>query len=139
MSYRWLEHTSELALQIDAPSEKAVFEQALVALGELIGDYDGNGAVDNGAANRLDVELTVAAGDRGALLAAFMEELVYLAETHDLVPERAKRLELTGGRLTATVCGHRGGPRHVVKGVTYHELTFAPRGDRFAATVVLDV
>jgi len=139
MSYRWLEHTSEVALQIDAPSEKGVFEQALVALGELIGDHDGGDAADEGEASRLDVELTVAAGDRAALLASFLEELVYLAETHGLVPERAKRLELTGGRLTATVCGHRGGSRHVVKGVTYHELTFAPRGDRFAATVVLDV
>jgi SHS2 domain-containing protein len=145
MSYRWLEHTSELALRIDAPSEKAVFEQALVALGELIGrDGDREGA--NDAASRRDAdgelcarELTVAAGDRAALLAAFLEELVYLAETDDLVPERAERLELAGGRLTATVRGHRGSPRHVVKGVTYHELTFAPSPEGFVATVVLDV
>jgi protein archease len=139
MSYRWLEHTSELALQIDAPSEEAVFEQALAALGELIAGHDDNGSDEDGAARELDVELNLVAGDRAALLAAFMEELVYLAETRDLVPERAKRLELSGKRLTATVCGHRGGPRHVVKGVTYHELTFASRGDGFAATVVLDV
>ena len=38
MSYRWLEHTSELELHIDAATEEAVFEQALQALSELIGD-----------------------------------------------------------------------------------------------------
>jgi hypothetical protein len=87
MSYRWLDHTSELALHVDAPSGKAVFEQALVAFGELIegyGEGDGNG--ENGAARRLNAdgeswsrELTVAADDRAALLATFQEELVYLA------------------------------------------------------------
>jgi SHS2 domain-containing protein len=55
------------------------------------------------------------------------------------VPERAEHLALAGGRLTAIVHGYRGSPRHVVKGVTYHDLTFAPAGDRFVATVVLDV
>jgi SHS2 domain-containing protein len=38
MSYRWLEHTSELELRIEAASEEAVFQEALEALGELIGD-----------------------------------------------------------------------------------------------------
>jgi protein archease len=146
MSYRWLEHTSELALRIDAPTEEGVFEQALVALGELIAGERGDGEGEKGVASRLDTggglfahELTVAAGDRAALLAAFLEELVYLAEVRDLVPERAERLKLVGERLTATVCGHRDSSRHLVKGVTYHELTFARSGDGFTATVVLDV
>jgi SHS2 domain-containing protein len=143
MSYRWLEHTSEVALRIDAPTEEAVFEQALVALGELV---RGKRAEEHGAVTRLEsdgelcaLELTVAGEDRATLFAAFLQELVYLAEMHDLVPERAEHVELTDQRLTATVCGHRGSPLHLVKGVTYHELSFAPSGDGFTATVVLDV
>jgi SHS2 domain-containing protein len=148
MSYRWLEHTSELELQIDAPSELAAFELALVALGELVGDRcdgerDGGGAsgADSEADGQRELvrEVTVVASDRAALFATFLEELVYLVETDDLVPEHVEHLVLDGERLTATVRGHRGRPRHLVKGVTYHELTFGPVGDGFAATVVLDV
>lgn len=35
MGYRWLEHTSELALRIDAPTETGVFELASEALGAV--------------------------------------------------------------------------------------------------------
>ena len=48
---------------------------------------------------------------------------------------RVQRLELDDGGLRA----HRGDPRHVVKGVTYHRLTFEPTDGGYRATVVLDV
>ncbi|HYB23501.1 MAG TPA: archease [Solirubrobacteraceae bacterium] len=141
--YRWLEHTSELELQIDAASEAAVFEQALKAFGELVSeqDADQSARVDDGhdARGPLTRELTVEAHDRGALLAAFLEELVYLLETEGLLPERLERLTLEGERLSATLRARRGRPRHLVKGVTYNDLAFAPAGEGFTATVVLDV
>lgn len=68
-----------------------------------------------------------------------LDEPVYLIETEDLVPDEVERLELAGERLTARARAHRGRPRHLVKGVTYHKLTFSPDGDEFSATVVLDV
>jgi SHS2 domain-containing protein len=135
MSYRWIEHTSELELHIDAASEAAVFEQALKALRELI-EHDVAGERQGESVTR---EVAAAAGDRGALLAAWLDELVYLIETEDLVPEEVELLELAGERLTARVRAHLGRPRHLVKGVTYHELTFSPGGDGFSASVVLDV
>jgi SHS2 domain-containing protein len=119
----------------------AVFELALAALAELLADRRDETPGAGLDANHEPVvcEFAVAAPDRAALLAAFLEELVYLLETDDLVPERAERLELAGTRLTATVRGYRGNPRHLVKAVTYHELKFAPADGGFAATVVLDV
>ena len=144
MSYRWLEHTSELELQIDAASERSVFETAAAAFAELAEEREegaGGGSAGGGSADgrALALEIAVAAGDRAAMLAAFLEELVYLLETEDLVPERLERVELGDDRLSAIVRGHRGAPRHLVKGVTYNELTFQRHGERFTATVVLDV
>jgi SHS2 domain-containing protein len=131
VSYHWVEHTAELELRIDARSEEAVFEDALRALGEVMaGDDRGTPAFE-------DVEVTAA--DRAALLAGFMDELVFLAETADFVPERAARLELSPGRVRAAVEGRRGAARHLVKGVTYHRLAFSPGEDGYEATVVLDV
>lgn len=138
MSYRWLEHTSELELQIDAATEEEVFELALAALREIVTGGEAR-ELDCGRRDEIARELVVAGGDRAALLAAFLEELVYLLETEDLVPSRVERLRLTGDRLSARVKGCKGRPAHLVKGVTYHRLTFESSGDRFLATVVLDV
>ena len=131
MSYRWVEHTAELELCIEAANEAAVFEDALRALGELFADGL------SGAAVARDVDVT--ACDRAALLGRWLEELVFLAETEDLVSERTTAFELAAGRLSASVEGRRGEPRHLVKGVTYHRLAFEPCADGYRATVVLDV
>ena len=131
MGYRWIEHTAELELQIEAASEAAVCEEALLALAELLGD--------GSAGEPLERRVTLEARDRPTLLAAWVDELVYLAETDDLVPERAPALELAGNRLTATVAGRRAAPPHFVKAATYHRLSFEPGDGGFRATVVLDV
>ena len=131
MSYRWVEHTSEVELEIEAPTEEAVFRQALRALGELVGDGSRGVAVS--------CEVVVAGREPALLLAQWLDELVYRAETEDLVPEDAERIELTERGLLATVRCHHGRPRHLVKGATYHRLAFEPSDGGFRATVVLDV
>jgi SHS2 domain-containing protein len=145
MTYRWQEHTSELQLHIDAASEPAVFEEAVAAFAELADENTESELAEQGAegpageAEAVVREVVAVAGDRPALLAAFLEELVYLLETDDLVPERIDHIALTDDGLTATLHGRRSRPRHLVKGVTYNELTFAREGERYTATVVLDV
>jgi len=131
MSHHWLEHTAELELQLDAASETGVFREALEALAELIGERAFGKAVSR--------EIVVAATDRAALLVGWLDELVFLAETEDLVADAVERLELDGDTLTATVRAHRGQPRHLVKAATYHDLVFERAGGGFTATVVLDV
>lgn len=79
------------------------------------------------------------AGDRPVLLAEWLSELAFLAEVEGLVPERVTELEVGREGLEATVEGRHGEPRHVVKAVTYHRLGFAPNGDGWHATAVLDV
>jgi SHS2 domain-containing protein len=129
--YEWIEHTAELQLRIEGGSEQEVFRDALAALAELIDDET------PGPAARHDVELEES--DRAALLVAWLEELVFLADTAAFVPERAEKLELDTGRLRATVAGRVGRPIPLVKAVTYHGLELAQRDGRWVATVVLDV
>jgi protein archease len=136
MSYRWLDHTSELELRIDAPHAEAVFEEAVAALGELVRERE---QTADDACARVARAVEVAAADKAALLVALLEELVYLIETDDLIPDRAEDVRLVGEGLIAVVYGHRGSPRHLVKGVTYHDLMFARADGGYTATVVLDV
>jgi SHS2 domain-containing protein len=129
--FRWVDHKSELELEIEAPSEEAVFTDALAAFAELAGDGGDEPAVR-------DVELE--ADDHALLLVEWLSELVYLAEAEQLMPERVTSLELAGNSLRATVEGLRGQPRHLVKAVTLHRLELQP-DDRvgWRARVVLDV
>jgi SHS2 domain-containing protein len=131
--HAWVEHTAELELRIEAPGAEGVFAEALAALAELLDDGDA------GAGESVEREVELEAPDLPALLAAWIDELAYLAETEDLVPLAARRVELDGHRLAATVAARRGAPPHLVKGATYHRLAFAREGERYVANVVLDV
>jgi SHS2 domain-containing protein len=129
--YRWVDHTAELELEIEAPSEEAVFAEALAAFAELAGE--GNG---DSASSAVEVE----ADDRPLLLVEWLSELVYLSEAEQLIPERVTSLELEDGRLRATVEGRRGRPRHLVKAVTLHGLELRrDNSGGWRARVVLDV
>jgi len=131
MGYRWIEHTAELELQLDCTTEAGVFEDALLAFAELLDD--------TGDPEQVVFDVAVSAPDRAALLAAWLDELVFKAETADLVPDALIELQLHEGGLRARVHGHRGQPRHIVKGVAYHRLRFECGDGGCHATLVLDV
>ncbi len=130
--HRWIDHTAEVELRIDADSPEEVLRESLAAVSELLGAADESEEV---VLERVVVE----AQDRPALLAAWLEELVFLAETRGLVCEGLADLALQEGVLRATVEARRGEPRHLIKAVTYHGLRFEPSGGRWLASAVLDV
>src|SRR5947209_19018095 len=99
--HEWVDHTSELELRVRAPSPEQAVSDATAALGELLGDATGD-AVER--------ELEVAAGDPAGLLAAWLEELVFLSEREQLVPEAARDVELDDGRLRARLVARSGTP-----------------------------
>jgi SHS2 domain-containing protein len=129
--YEWVDHTAELELHLEAESREALFAEALAAFAELV--------AANESGEPLEHEITAEAGDDATLLAEWLGELVFLAETADFVPERVERLELVGTHLSACVAGRRGRPAHLVKAVTYHGLELARHGEIWRAKVVLDV
>jgi SHS2 domain-containing protein len=81
----------------------------------------------------------VTASDRPALLAGWLEEIVFLLDAEGFEPVAVRDLELAAGSLRAVVAGHRGEPPPLIKAVTYHGLSFGPHDSGYRATVVLDV
>ncbi len=130
--HRWIDHTAEVELRIEADSPEAVVREALEAASELLGEPDESREV---VLERVAVE----ARDRPALLAAWLEELVFLAETRRLVCERLRDVVVEELALSATVEARPGEPRHLIKAVTYHGLRFEPAERGWLATAVLDV
>ena len=129
--YEWRSHTAEIELAIDAESEERVFEEAVAAFGELV-------ALDSGG-DEVRYEVSIAADDRGSLLVAWLEELIFFADAESFVPERAERLRLGATTLAATLVGRRGRVDPLVKAATYHGLQFACKDGMWHARVVLDV
>ena len=129
--YRWADHTSEVELEIEAAGEREVFEEAATALAELLG-VDASDSTS-------ERHVTANAADRPALLAAWLEELAFLAESEGFVGTRVVSLDLNDDGLRATVAGILGAPPPLVKAVTYHRLAFEPAGEEYVARVVLDV
>ena len=128
--YRWVEHTGEVELAIEARSEREVFADALAALVELLG-------MEGDADEERTINATAA--DRPALLATWLEELLFGAEAEGFEPVALRELELGSDSLRAVVVGHYGKPSPLVKAVTYHRLAFEPADSGYRATVVLDV
>jgi SHS2 domain-containing protein len=138
--YRWVDHTSELELEIEASSERGVLADGLRALRELLEAPDESPPPDRDAVEPVERRsVMAAASDRPALLAAWLEELLFLAESSGFVPFAIERLRLDAQRLEATVAGQTGRPRPLVKAVTYHRLEFAPTDRGYRARVVFDV
>ena len=129
MSYRWVDHTAELELHVEAPTPELVLLDALHAFAELAGPATGGPQVH---------ELELEAQDPASLLAQWLEELVFLAETEGLVPEEAE-ISLRETKLRAVVRGRTGEPRPLVKAVTYHGLALAHEDGLWRGRVVLDV
>jgi SHS2 domain-containing protein len=127
--YRFVEHTAELELELEADSAEGVLEEALRAFRELAGPADGQ---------RIERAVELEAGDAPALLAAWLDELLYLADTEGLVPERAE-LAVRGTHVTGVLHARRGEPRPLVKAVTLHRLRFRREDGVWRGRVVLDV
>lgn len=127
---RFVSHTGELQLEVEAATPELVFAEAALALAELLGDGGGQEVV-----RRVALE----APDRASLLVEWLEELVFLSESEGLVPERVADVELGATSLRASVAGRRSAPRSLVKAVTYHDLAFEQRSRAWFARLVLDV
>jgi SHS2 domain-containing protein len=127
--YRFVDHTAELELEIEAGSAEGVLEEALRAFGELVGEAHGE---------RTEHAVSLEAADEPALLAAWLEELVFLAETEGFVAESAD-VDVVGTRAEGVLRGRQGEPRPLVKAVTLHRLRLRRRNGVWEGRAVLDV
>src|SRR5271165_5314137 len=98
MSHVFEEHTSEARLRVRGASLPALFEEAARALAELM-------CADPGEASGEALCVRARASDREALLAAWIDELVFLSETHKRVWTEAHVDRLTDTEVDARIRG----------------------------------
>jgi SHS2 domain-containing protein len=129
-----LEHTADVGLRLTGSSPAEIFEAAGEGLATLLGAW-----LPGGGTEQL-VETT--APDRAALLAAWIDELLFVHESEDVV-FTGFDVELTEEtQLTVRVLVAPKGDRELegvgIKAATYHRLRFerGPDGTWFAEIYV---
>ena len=134
MSFRFVDHTGEVEIHVDAATFGDVYAEAARALAALTTDPD-----DPGGAS-IDRDVVVKAPDRDALLAAFLDEIVFASETTKAIFPDVTITQIGEGELHATLHGRRvHAVRTPVKAATLHRLRVAPVEGGWSGTVVLDV
>jgi protein archease len=133
-SHTFDEHTSEVRIRLRATSMPALFEEAARALGEVMLERPSPGPA-------VTHPIVVHARDRESLLAAWIDELIFLSETRKLVWVDARVDRVTGTEVQAIARGvEPAALRTQVKAATLHDLRIRETEARdLEATLVLDV
>ncbi|MBX3189203.1 MAG: archease [Labilithrix sp.] len=132
--HRFVEHTGELELRLEAPDLASLLEEAARALAEVMAEDAA------GPPTRAPEHLELAASDRESLFVDWLNELVYRAEVDKCVFVEVRVARATDRKLEAIVRGREpSSPRTAVKAATWHRLRVSDTPEGLEATVVLDV
>jgi SHS2 domain-containing protein len=130
----FIDHTSELALRVEADGWPALIAEAVRAVGAELAREGGH----RGPAPERDIALD--ATDREALLVDLVNELIFLAETERWAPDGAPAVEATDRSLRLRCGGVAlAAPPSRIKAATFHGLSVREEGTRTVAEVILDV
>ena len=135
--FRLLAHTADMGIEATGNSRAEVFVAAAQGLKEMIfGDAP--------VTPRQSAPVSLASGDVGELLVAWLGEILYLFEVRGLVPAEFVIYEITENSLRGEVYGEPFDPkRHPVerevKAITYHQLSVERDGQGWRAKVYVDL
>ncbi|MCS7140086.1 MAG: archease [Candidatus Nezhaarchaeota archaeon] len=141
MSIKFLEHPSDVYIEVRAKSLEEAFALCGKALYEVMTDTDTIKVLE-------EVEVFVEGYDLHSLLYNWLEELLYLFDVKRFLGSDVKVKEITalgeGYRLRATIVGEKYDPqRHpsktAVKAATYHLMEIKKEGDEQIIRFVLDI
>ena len=133
--FRELDHTADLAIEVwgeDFPSLLVHAAEAMFALQGM------PRAAEQTVRRRVELD----APDRETLLVDWLNELLYLSETHGEVYTAFELAEVsgTGAALRATVVGQKGYPtKREIKAATFHDLRIVEDSGELRTRIVLDV
>jgi SHS2 domain-containing protein len=136
-SYRLLEHTADMGIEVVAETQEELFAQAAYGLLEVCFG-------PSRALAREEKVVEVAGGDVEELLVNWLNEILYLFETKGFLPADFEVEEAGWTSLKARVLGESFDPlRHPVerevKAATYHQLKVEKTDGMWMGRVYVDL
>lgn len=135
-SFEFIDHTADAGIRVEAPTLEDLFEIAGLAFSELVTSVD---SVDCKVERRFELQ----EDDLETLLVSWLQELLYLMDTEDLVFGRFQ-VKIDDLSLAATAWGEPFDPnihtmKTEIKAVTYHQLQVARSEQGWRAQVIFDI
>jgi SHS2 domain-containing protein len=141
VSIKFLDHPSDVYVEVRAKSLEEAFALSGMAVYEVMTDVSRVGKVEK-------VEVTVEGFDLHSLLYNWLEELIYLFDSKGFLGSEVEVEELVGDdngfRLKAVITGERyDDKRHesktAIKAATYHLMEIKREDDEYVVRFVLDI
>lgn len=135
-SFEFIDHTADAGIRVEAPTLEDLFETAGLAFTELVTSAD---SLDC----RVERRFKLREDDVETLLVSWLQELLYLLDTEDLVFGRFQ-VKLHDFSLEAVAWGDVFNPdihaiKTEIKAVTYHQLEVAQGDQGWEAQVIFDI
>ena len=135
--YTLLDHTADLRVCITGKSMTALFENAGLALADLICD-------PGTLTSTQTVSIDVTGDDPADLMVNFLRELLYLWTGKEKLVKMVSIDDISNTALSAVIAASNYNSRHhtilnEIKAVTYHQIRVTPTARGWQATVVLDI
>lgn len=139
-TFKEIEHTADLAYQLRATTQEALFSAAL-------------GAYKNSVLPRLNskadkkITLSLQGNSIEELIVDFLREINYLLTEKGWIPEKIKNITLiseSGFEAKIIVKGHESGRNKLklkveIKAVTYHQLAIIKAGYGYKTNLIFDI
>ena len=137
-SYREIEHTADVGMELEASDLKDAFELAAASMFDLMCDLDTIG----GSVSRT-VRAASREGDLEGLMVRWLTELLYVLEVEGLLLSGFNVRTLAGDLIEADVTGEpldleRHSLKSELKAVTYHDLAVEQAGGSWLVRVIFD-
>jgi SHS2 domain-containing protein len=144
VAFRLLSHTADIGIEATGPSREAALEDAGLGLTSVLTGRDDVHGLGGGE----EIGFALEAPDLESLAVAFLSELLWLAESQDLLwtgggitlgtsHDGIQRLEARGNAVVYDPDRHGRGVE--VKAITYHDLEFVPDRNGWRLRVLLDI
>jgi SHS2 domain-containing protein len=128
-----IEHTADWAIRVRAKELSSLFEQAAKGMTDLIGQVQDNTSL-------IPRPITIQAADLETLLVSWLEELLFILETENLMLSSSSVQLPSETQLLATIGLQPVEERwKEIKAVTYHDLEVRETNEGFEVTIVFDV
>ena len=133
MNFEEIEHTADRAFRVQGRNFAELLENAARAMGVL-------NRLGPGGEPSATREIVLEGIDRETLLVNWLNEILYLEQTHGEIYDRFQILEASNNYLHARLNGRQSvGNAPPIKAATFHDLAIRQTREGFEATIVFDV
>ena len=135
-SFQFIDHTADAGILVKAETLEGLFETAALGFSELVTRVDSLNCL-------IQRQFRLQEEDIETLLVSWLQELLYLLDTEDLIFGRFQ-VHLKDLELEATAWGEVFDPeihtmKTEVKAITYHQLEVAEDDQGWKAQVIFDI